>query len=53
MKCLYIWLATLVSFPRFQDNPRALSHFKVIVGIDEDRFFKCCFADFVVANSGE
>jgi hypothetical protein len=38
---------------RFQDDPSALSHFQVIIGIDKDRLLECGLADFVVAYSSQ
>jgi len=46
-------IPSLVLFARFQDDPRTLSHFKVIARINEHRFLECGFADFIVSNSGE
>ena len=46
-------IPSLVSFARFQDDPRPLSHFKVIARINEHRFLECGFADFVMGNPGE
>ena len=42
-----------LALPRFQDDPSALAHFKVIVRIDEDRLLECGFADFAITNPGE
>ena len=46
-------IPSLVSFARFQDDPRTLSHFKVIARINEDRLLECSLADFIVSNSGK
>jgi len=46
-------IPSLVSFLRFQYDPSALPHFKVIVRINEDRLLECGFANFVMENSGE
>ncbi len=41
------------ALPRFQNDPRSLPHFKVIVRIDEDRLLECSFANLVIANPRE
>ena len=46
-------IPSLVSFLRFQYDPSALPHFKVIVRINEDRLLECSLADFIVSNSGK
>ena len=38
---------------RFQDDPRALLHLKVIVWVDENRLLECGFANLIMENPGE
>jgi hypothetical protein len=42
-----------LALSRFQDNPRALAHFKVILRIDKDRLLESGLANFVIADPGQ